>query len=387
MAVQASGRIVFHQIADGSTVSFTLVSSASTTQSRYRDNGKYYPDYKTTPLKLKPILTGVGTGNTNLVIGTCRWYLDGSPITSEQNGFTIATSGDYALTIGNNFSTTGHVIACEYDYKPDAVHQTVRLRTERSFNLNEVAGAAITADIKYISGGTHFSTRAGGSTVLEFEGVMVRGGVEDITDVENHWYITGTDGRFYEITGTAAPSGSGLPSGKLFELGANEKSIKVYSTAVLNVANLKLVVKDTDANSGTTGMTAEHVIGLVDETDPFVMEMNYSKGNGMNTSVTTGNYPVVISIRQGKDLWADGDYTNKTLSFYRETAASGKDATFVPATGDFSGWTIDNTNHEVKRTFNASAGLGTEANRTVVFTPAHMIKTQAETAFIVSLIF
>lgn len=377
MAVQATGSIVFHRITNGKTVSFSLSSNASTKQSHYKDSGTFFPDYGKTPLVITPILAGQGTGGKNLVSGQCSWKMDGQPLPA--SGFSVGTTAPFALTVSRNLDGASHIITCEYAFRSDAVHAPVLLTAQIPLNRDEVAGSAVRADIAYVSGGTHFSTRGGGEVKLKFEGRMIRGGVEDKTDVEYHWYITKPNGDFMEITGPSAPAGSGLPEGNLFVLGANKKTIEVSSKAVVNVANLKLMVKDTDADSGTTGMTSEEVVGLVDETDDLKVMVKFVRSSGMDEAVPNATYPVVIYVQQDGTPWEDALYNGKLFSVYRATQVGDKDSTFSPPASDFPGWSFSTSTHEISRAF--SGGDGTEANRTLVFTPEHLIKEAVSTIF------
>ena len=104
MAVQAKSRLTFHQLVDGTTVSFTLSTSQGSTQVKSKDPVSFLPDYTKTAQVITPHI-GIPGLSGNQVKGACTWYVNGSRVTSGQNGMTIATTAPYALTIGQNMTT------------------------------------------------------------------------------------------------------------------------------------------------------------------------------------------------------------------------------------------------------------------------------------------
>ena len=150
------------------------------------------------------------------------------------------------------------------------------------------------------------------------------------------------------------------------------------SRAVVNVGSIKLITTDTDKNSTTYGKTAEYVKGLIDDTDPIDLELVQLDGGSISSGGTGSR--MCLAISQGTKDWSDDDYVGKTLAFYRETAAHAKDSTFAPPSSDFPGWSVDTTDHVVKRAFTADA-KGTMSNRTVVIKYGHLLADSVQTSF------
>lgn len=370
---RAKNRVVFKRIVDGRTLNFVLNPDRSTTQVVSKDPKAFNPDFAqaATPLYITPVLTVSGGGGTNQVKGTCTWYVNGAKITSGQNGFTIETSGQYRLKLAANPTTPTTLIRCEYVYR--AADSGLETTVSASLTLQQVenAGTVIMAAIDAPS--LIFQTINNEVKNLAFKGRMLRGATDDTTNVEYKWEITGANGNFYPIIAATAPAGSGLPAGNHFG-GFNTNTLSVSSKAVLNVATIRLTVKDTDPSSSTYGKTAQAVVSVLDATDPFELNMDLPQGDSMSAGST--GLPLVFSLWQGGKEVADAFYVGKTIKFWRCTEAGARDATFAPPAGDFTGWTIGTgpTAGELTQTF--AANKSAKANRTVVIKPAHLLDVQ-----------
>ena len=377
MEVRAKNRVVFKRIVDGRTLNFVLNPDRSTTQVVSKDPKSFNPDYAqaATPLLITPVLTVSGGGGTNQVKGTCTWYANGAKINSGQGGFTIETAGQYRLKLALNPATPTTLIRCEYVYRAEDSGLETTVSASLTLQQVENAGTVIMAAIDAPS--LIFQTVNNEVKNLAFKGRMLRGATDDTTNVEYKWEITGANGNFYPIIAATAPAGSGLPAGNLFG-GANTNTLSVSSKAVLNVATLRLTVKDTDASSSTYGRTAQAVVSVLDATDPF--ELNIDLPQGDSISAGSAGLAMVFSLWQGGKEMADAFYVGKTIKFWRCTEAGAKDATFAPPVADFTGWTLGTgaTAGEVSQTF--AAGNAAKTNRTVTVKPAHLLDGQL-TAF------
>lgn len=378
MSIQASGRATFTKVIDGVSGTFTLVPTYGT-QVKSKDPEAFTPDFGTVTNYITPTLKILGIGDTsNQIKGQCSWKINGKTI----NGTTeiSETTGQYRLQIKHNFASSA-LIECHYTWTHPSTKQTVEFVASLPIPVAENAGTMIMALITPEST-DRFQTTAGSTGKLTFDGAMIRGGKEDTTDVSYAWQIWGPKkGAFVSIpdNGVLTDAEAGLPTDiQLFSFGANKKTITVNSRAIINVGSLKLIVKDTDPSSTTYNKTAEYVKGLIDDTDPIDFEMVQLDGAQI-TAGGNGNR-LCISISQGNYEWADTDYVGKTLAFYRETAAHQKDSTFAPSASDFTGWTVDNTNHEVKRAYTSDA-KGTMSNRTVTIKYEHLLKDSVQTSF------
>lgn len=368
MAVQAKSRLTFHQLVDGTTVSFTLSTSQGSTQVKSKDPISFLPDYTKTAQVITPHL-GIPGLSGNQVKGACTWYVNGSRVTSGQNGMTIGTTAPYALTIAQNRNTPTTRITCEYTHTDPSTGLNTQLQAEVTLSQVENAGTMILGMILPLDGNI-FTTEGGAAKQLRFEGRMIRGGAEDTTNVDYAWHIQGTNGQFYPITAATAPAGSGLPSGNLFA-NWSSKTLTVSSDAILNIGTLKLVVKDTDSSSSTFNKTAEAIQSVLDTTDPYDLLPDAKQGTHLSRGNAQG-LPVELIVRQGYKPMAESFYAGKTLGFYRLTPADAKDNTWSPAGADFAGWQVGAG--EVKRTFSSSGGqTATAANRTVRIKNEHLL--------------
>lgn len=374
---RARNRAVFKRIVDGRTLNFVLNPDRSTTQVVSKDPKAFNPDFAqaATPLYIAPVLTVSGGGGTNQVKGTCTWYANGEKVVSGQKGFTIETSGQYRLKLAANPTTPTTLIRCEYVYRAEDSGLETTVSASLTLQQVENAGTVIMAAIDAPS--LIFQTVNNEVKSLSFKGRMLRGATDDNTNVEYRWEITGANGNFYPITAATAPAGSGLPTGNLFG-GVNTQTLTVSSKAVLNVATLRLTVKDVDHSSSTYGKTAQAVVSVLDATDPFELNMDLPQGDSMSAGST--GLPMVFSLWQGGKEMADGFYVGKTIRFWRCTEAGAKDATFAPPAGDFTGWTLGTgaTAGEVSQAF--AANKAGKENRTVNIKPAHLLTGQL-TAF------
>ena len=363
MAVQTTARATFHKIVDGSTLSFTLQASQGT-QIKSKDPTSYYPDFTTSPQIITPTLVLAGSDGSNQIKGTCTWYIDDVKVTATTTRI-IETSGSYRLQLKENLTKASTVIKCEYLFAHPVTGLTMKVTAQLPLAQVENAGTMIMA--KITSPDTIFNTVAGVAETLTFNGVMLRGGAPDTTNVSYQWHILGTNGTYYAITSTTAPTGSGLPAGNLFT-GAGTATLTVSSNAVLGTSSIKLVCMDTDSSSSTYNKTCEDVIGVLDATDPYDMKMQQPGGSG----IPDGNgVPMLFEVYQGGTKWTDAQLLNKKIGFYRLTAALAKDTTWAPATSDFTGWTV--ASGDVSRTYNSTNGLATDANRTVTIKYEHLL--------------
>lgn len=380
MAIQSQNRISFHKIVDGTTVSFSLTTNQGVTQVKSKDPVSYYPNYPSQNLVITPVLSVSGMSG-NQVNKTCTWYIDGTRINSGQRGFTVNTSGDFALRLAQNLTKASTIIRCDFDYVQPVTGLITTVTAQIALNQVENAGTMILAQILPRTG-TIFQTRGGVAQDLVFDGAMIRGGEEDTTNVQYAWEITGANGNFYPITNGNAPAGSGLPSGTLFS-GANTKTLTVKSNAIINIGSIRLTCKDIDSGSSTYNKTCKAVISIADMTDPYDMVLSAPKGTAMSQSNSAG-LPLEVILQQGGITLEDSFYTGKRLVLYRLTDAGAKDATWAPAGSDFVGWHI--AGGEVSRSYDNGSNKGNAANRTVYIKPTHML-AGAITTFNVALEF
>lgn len=384
MAIQASGRATFNKVIDGVSSTFTLVPTYGN-QIKSKDPVSYTPNFETSNNIITPTLKILGIGDTsNQIKGTCTWSVvcGGNTLTKDTD-YTVETSGSYRLVIKKNLPSSA-LVTCVYKWTHPTMGQTIDFTATLPIPVAENAGTMIMALITPKST-DRFQTTAGGQQWLDFEGAMIRGGAEDTTDVTYKWQVFDPKvGNFLDFDSKGqivVPSGksAALPTGvALAKFGANNKTISVSDKAVINVGSIKLTVRDTDANSSTSGKEAVAVKGLVDDTDPIDLELSQPKGPNV---VAGGGNPMRFDISQGNYEWSDKDYIGKRLGFYRLTAAGAKDSTFAPAATDFGNnneWAV--ANNEVSRSYTTTA-TGTEANRTVVIQYSHLITTAVQTTF------
>ena len=374
---RARNRVVFKRIVDGRTLNFVLNPDRSTTQVVSKDPKAFNPDFTqpASPLYITPVLTVSGGGGTNQVKGTCSWYVNGAKINSGQNGYTIETSGQYRLKLAANPTTPTTLIRCEDVYRAEDSGLQTTVSANLTLQQVENAGTVIMAAIDAPS--LIFQTVNNEVKNLAFKGRMLRGATDDTTNVEYKWEITGVNGNFYPIIAATAPVGSGLPTGSLFG-GVNTQTLTVNSKAVLNVATIRLTVKDVDASSSTYGKTAQAVVSVLDATDPFELNLDLPQGDSM--SAGSAGLPLVFSLWQGGKEMSDAFYVGKTIRFWRCTEAGAKDATFAPSAADFAGWTVGNATTAGEISQNFAATKSAKANRTVMIKPAHLLEGQL-TAF------
>lgn len=375
MAIQAKARLTFHQLVDGTTVSFTIGTSKGLTQVKSDNPVSFTPNYHAgDPQVFTPYLSIPGE-DKNQIKGTCDWYANDVKIVSGVGRFTVDDAAPFALRMRDNLNMPVTRIRCEYQYTDPGSGLSTKLKTEISLTMVENRGASMVAIIRP-DDALMFSTFGGHAKNLRFTGLLMRGGSVDNVGVAYEWFIQGTDGQFKKITGPTAPAGSGLPGGNLFQ-GWDKQQITVSSNAILNIGTLKLVCRDTEASSSTIGQTVEAVVSILDTTDPYDILADAKQG----TNLSRGNHsglPVEIIVRQGAKPLDNNFYIGKTLGFYRLTASDAKDATFAPSQENFAGWSIGGG--EVKRKyFNENGKNGAPENRTIYIKNSHLLSTGGTT--------
>lgn len=384
MSIQASGRATFNKVIDGVSSTFTLMPTYGN-QIKSKDPVSYTPNFETSNNIITPTLKILGIGDTsNQIKGTCTWsVVCGGKTLTKDTDYTVETSGSYRLVIKKNLPSSA-LVTCVYKWTHPTTGQTIDFTATLPIPVAENAGTMIMALVTPKST-DRFQTTAGGQQWLDFEGAMIRGGAEDTTNVTYKWQVFDPKvGDFLDFDSKGqivVPSGksAALPAGvPLAKFGANNKTISVSDKAVINVGSIKLTVRDTDANSSTSGKEAVAVKGLIDDTDPIDLELSQPKGPNV---VAGGGNPMRFDISQGNYEWSDKDYIGKRLGFYRLTAAGAKDSTFAPAATDFGSnneWAV--ANNEVSRSYTTTV-TGTAANRTVMIQYSHLITTAVQTTF------
>lgn len=378
MARQAQGRVTFTKIVDGRTLNFILDVKAGckTTQVVTKADGdghsQFSPDYTKNPLEILTVLTVSGSGGENMINGTCEWWQDGEKIVSGQKGFTVGSAKPYSLKLAANPTTANSMIKCKYTYTEADTKAKIEVFATIPLAQVESPGAALLCDLDRST--IIFRTEGGVVKSESITGVMKRGNIEDKTNVKYQWFIQGTNGAYFEITGTTAPAGSGLPAGNLFT-GANTNKLTLNNNAILNIGYVKLRVTDTDPSSATYNKSAEATCAVTDLTDPFDFDMEQPLGGGVSGSGV--GKPLLLVVKQHGKVLADDFYNGKKLGFYRITAANGKDATWAPPASDFPGWGI--ANGEITRSY--SGNSGTSENRTVTIKYLHLLATEIDTTF------
>lgn len=371
------GRMVFNKIIDGKTLAFSIIQRFGT-QVVSKDPKSYYPNFSsTTPQVYEPVLSLPGD-SSNQIKGTCTWYYklptqtEWKEVTSGKDGFTVKTSGSFSLSLNKNYGASLD-IKCEYVYTdPDTRLTSNCVATCTTAQVENTGSTIMVIMEKPLQ---VFTTKAGQVESIVVSGRMVRGADDDITHVTYSWEIEGVDGKYYPIVAATAPVGSGLPAGNLFE-GWTTNALTVHSDAIINVGDVRLTCKDIDEDSSTFSKSVSGVATLLDTTDPAELIFDQTMGGNISKGNTTG-LPVVIGVRQGKEYWNATDYNNKTIHWWRDTAAGAKDASWAPAAADFSGWTI--AGGDISRTFND--GNGTDANRTIRIIWDHLLDNAVTTVF------
>lgn len=375
----AQGGFSIRKIVDGKTLTFTLSTNLGTSQIVTRDSAAFNPDYTKTPLVLTPTLSVSGsTGNQ--ITSAPVYTINGGAVT----GFgTVGTTAPFALTINKNMTTiVSMVVKATYTYIDPVSKATSPVSTEISINKVENGGMAIMA-VVYASPTDTFSTIGDAIQEIQVNARMVRGADDDYTDIGYLWQIS-NGGEFFTITNAQAPAGSGLPAGDLFSWNkatlALSNILTVKSTAVLNIATVSCKMTDTDspANSNTSGKSVTGFVTLRDITDPYDIIARQPQGDSV---LVTSTVPTIFEVWQGGAILPDSFFIDKTLSFFRYTAAGVIDKTWVPSPA-FTGWTV--ATGEVSRTY-ATATPGTAANRTVTMANGHLLTTQATTTFGINL--
>jgi len=321
MATLAQSQFTIRRLVDGKTMNFFLNSNHPSTQIFTPDPSTYVPNYAaaSNALVITPDLQISGeTGNqtSKFKAGSVVWKINGTTITGTNStyGATAASAHPYTLTINKNMTADQQLnIECSAIYVQPITLQELPVAQKIAFTKVSNSGASIIA-VCTAPDGIIFKNNEVASLKARCD--MWRGSTIDNTNVTYAWSIN-QSGTWVTLTSSNA-STYGIT-------GYTTNTITIPSSAVLNYASFKCDVKDTDTSSSTYNKTVTDIISFTDLSDPYRLDVDLAKGDGVATGMTI---TAKINIYQGATKMPDSFFTGKTARYFRFTAAGALDSTW-----------------------------------------------------------
>ena len=315
MAVLAQSQFSIRRLIDGKTVNFFLNSNKPVTQIYTPDPSTYMPNWAGaeagSTLVITPDLQISGQSGSQVSkfkSGSVTWKINGIAITGTNATFgaTAATSAPYALTINKNMTTVSQLdIECSAIYVDPVTKSELPVKQNIAFTKVTNSGASILAVCTAPQGIIFKNDMV---ATLKATCDMWRGAEIDSTDVAYKWSIL--VGGTYVVLTSANEATYGVT-------GYTTREITIPSSAVLNYAVFKCEITDKDAGSSTYNKTVADTISFTDLSDPYQIEVDLPKGDGIASG---GSVTAKVDVYQGATKMGDSFFTGKTCKFFRYNA-------------------------------------------------------------------
>lgn len=315
MEVLAQSQFSIRRLIDGKTVNFFLNSNKPVTQIYTPDPSTYMPNWAGaeagSALVITPDLQISGQSGSQVSkfkSGSVTWKINGTAITGTNATFgaTAATSAPYALTINKNMTTVSQLdIECSAIYVDPVTKSELPVKQNIAFTKVTNSGASILAVCTAPQGIIFKNDMV---ATLKATCDMWRGAEIDSTDVAYKWSIL--VGGTYVVLTSANEATYGVT-------GYTTREITIPSSAVLNYAVFKCEITDKDAGSSTYNKTVADTISFTDLSDPYQIEVDLPKGDGIASG---GSVTAKVDVYQGATKMGDSFFTGKTCKFFRYNA-------------------------------------------------------------------
>lgn len=323
MAVLAQSQFSIRRLIDGKTVNFFLNSNKPVTQIYTPDPSTYMPNWAGadagSALVITPDLQISGQSGSQVSkfkSGSVTWKINGTAITGTNATFgaTAATSAPYALTINKNMTTVSQLdIECSAIYVDPVTKSELPVKQNIAFTKVTNSGASILAVCTAPQGIIFKNDMV---ATLKATCDMWRGAEIDNTDVAYKWSIL--VGGTYVVLTSANEATYGVT-------GYTTREITIPSSAVLNYVVFKCEITDKDAGSSTYNKTVADTISFTDLSDPYQIEVDLPKGDGIASG---GSVTAKVDVYQGATKMGDSFFTGKTCKFFRYNAQGVLDASW-----------------------------------------------------------
>ncbi len=231
--------------------------------------GEYTPNWTVRPLALTP--TAVIAGRANDIIASCSGHSwayrrsgdsEWTTISNNVGGFTINASHILGYTGHGLFDSTHTVVEFKFEfiYHDPTLNLDFNIETQSSF-IRISNGTSVVIARAWSNGGELFKNKSI-PELIELEAELIRGVISDETSITYQWQKT-ISGTWSNISGSTT------------------KKCSVFPSEVLNSAQFRCLIKDTDSASDTYNQTfTSNAILILDMTDPY--QINCIPINGSN---------------------------------------------------------------------------------------------------------
>ena len=314
VSTQARGWFSVVDLNDGRSLNFGISANGATTQIYNPDTGKYNKDFTTTNLVLTPFLYISGESNDMISnVSSVTWKINNGNATTYG---TVGTSSPFKLTINKNLvgvDSLNCVITGTYTDPETGI--TTKVTAQETITKLTTAGSTLSCILTYPTN-TYFYNDTISS--VQITATMFCGSTEDTTNVSYTWYMFTSSG-WTKITSSNHGTIAGYTG----------RTITIYPDDVLDRAQFKCIVKDTDSTSGTYNKTAEAVSReIVDLSDPLTIEIYAPSGNILTQGAESTTLRADV-LRGGVRI-PDNDslYTNATFSWTKMNKNGVQDTTW-----------------------------------------------------------
>lgn len=303
------GSFTITDLNDATSLTGFIGSNLAKTQVYNPDNGFFTPNWSTTNLVLTPELYVAGTTVdkiTDSSVQSVKWY-QGTSSDSIVSGGSFALSGtkSHILTIKSNILSTLNIVdfTCVIAYLDS---KTGLIYTHKmAITFTKVSsGGGITDAVAITPKGNIFKNANIANLTATCD--LWRGSTIDNTNVSYQWYV--------QDSGQTTDVGGGVGWKKLADTansytGCTTREITVFNSAVIGIAVLKCIVKDTDSSSGSYNQSFVDTVTIIDISDPVQVIIESSGGDVFKNG--TGSTVLRARLFQAGDEIDSADTGNK----------------------------------------------------------------------------
>lgn len=299
---------------NGQTLTFALVPDKPLKQNYIRDKKTYNADFTKTPLTITPRLGVSGKeGDQSANLSNLNWALTNEKGAKATQTLTAVSGSQSQKLAANLTDCTSLLISCTAVYTDPISKLKSDVTATLTISKEEVVGANISAIIfpKDNNGGIIDNTHR----TATLQATLQRGGEDDITDVSYQWYQL-RSGAWVKLDSSNAQGISGYTT----------RDLTIPASAIVNVGVFKCVIKDTDSGSGTYNKEAAAIYTVIDQTDPYEIDIFQPQGDSVAEG---GTLPHWFKIRQGATYITESVFLNAhDMKVWRYSANSVLDTTW-----------------------------------------------------------
>ena len=295
----ATGQITLIDYNDALTLTGFISSNVVKTQTYNPDNGKFTPDWSTTPFcVLTPSLYKLGTTSdiiTDAAVTSVNWYeiIDGvETLITATSTRVFSGSKNQVLTLKtnelSNISAKDYI--CIITYLDPSTSLSLQTKISISFaKINN--GSGVTIAVAVCPNGNVFKNTLTGTLTADCD--LLRGSIKDTTNVTYQWYM--------QDSSVTTDQGAGIGWKKLTNIsdmyiGVLTRELTIYANAINDIGVFKCLITDTDSTSTTYNQVFFDTVAIIDNTDPIQVQIQSTGGSVFKNG--TGNSTLTARLYQ-----------------------------------------------------------------------------------------